>query len=225
MENFIILLAILYSIGISLGFSLQKYLKIPWMFTFVLSGLVFANIGMFKWINADPAFISLSKMGQLGMMFIIGLSIDFKEFRNLAKQIFVGNFITCFVEGFGLSLLFFFAIPVQFSNSYLICLLAGIGYTTIGEVLFAAVLTELKIEKSRFGQLSIGMGVVDDFIEITILTLEVKHDNIASRENIEKYGLLRSPAIVAEGNVLIQGKVPNLDEIERKISDLVELLS
>ncbi len=88
----------------------------------------------------------------------------------MAKDIFVGNFLTCFAEGFGLSLLFYFAIPNEFSNSYLICLLTGIGFATIGEVILIAILTELRIEKTRFGQLTIGMGVADDLLEITVLT-------------------------------------------------------
>ncbi|MHA1700442.1 MAG: cation:proton antiporter [Promethearchaeota archaeon] len=171
MEHYIILLLVLYGIGMTVGLFLQKYGKFPWMFTVVLTGLVFANIGVFTWIKVDPVFNSLSNMGQFCMLFIVGLSIDFKEFRRLAKKIFVGNFITCFIEGFTLSLLFYFLMPGQFSNSFVVCLLAGIGFATIGEVLLVAIITELKIEKTQFGQLTIGMGMADDLIEICILTL------------------------------------------------------
>ena len=73
-------------------------------------------------------------------------------------------------EGFGLSLLFYFVFPDQFSNSYLICLLTGIGFATIGEVILIAIMTEMKIEKTQFGQLTIGMGIADDILEITVLT-------------------------------------------------------
>lgn len=171
MEDFMLLLVIIYAIVITLGVVLQKYFKLPWMFTIIITGLIFTTLHLFEFVKTDPAFNSFSKIGQYCLLFTIGLSIDLSEFKKLAKQIFLGNFITCFSEGFGLSLLFYFLIPEQFNNSFLICLLCGIGFSTIGEVILIAILTELKIEKTRFGQLTIGMGVADDFIEITVLTL------------------------------------------------------
>ncbi|NMC08224.1 MAG: cation:proton antiporter [Candidatus Lokiarchaeota archaeon] len=170
MEEFIILLIFIYAIVMTVGALLQKYAKLPWMFTIILTGLVFANVGLFKFVETDPAFKAFSNIGQLCLLFTIGLSIDFKEFRKLAKDLFIGNFITCFAEGIGLSLLFYFVMPAQFSNSYLICFLTGVGFATIGEVILIAILTELKIERTKFGQLTIGMGIADDFLEITILT-------------------------------------------------------
>ena len=154
----------------TLGVVLQKYLKLPWQFTVVISGVIFANLGLFPGLGNDPVFLLFQKIGIYCLLFIIGLSIDFKEFRKMAKEIFVGNFITCLFEGFGLSLLFYFVFPTHFSNSYLICLLTGIGFATIGEVILIAILTELKIEKSKFGQLTIGMGVADDIVELIVLT-------------------------------------------------------
>jgi Kef-type K+ transport system membrane component KefB len=165
-----LVLIIIFAVVVTLGVVLQKYFKLPWMFTIIITGLLFSNLGWFKFVESDPIFSGFSNIGQLALLFTIGLSIDFKEFKKLAKDIFVGNFLTCFAEGFGLSLLFYFLIPDQFSNSYLICLLTGIGFATIGEVILIAILTELKIERTRFGQLTIGMGVADDLLEITVLT-------------------------------------------------------
>ena len=170
MEQFLILLFIIFGFVITLGVILQKFFKLPWMFTIIIAGLAFSNLGWFKFVKTDPIFNGFSNIGQLALLFTIGLSIDFKEFKKLAKDIFIGNYLTCFAEGVGLSLLFYFLIPDQFSNSYLICLLTGIGFATIGEVILIAILTELKIERTRFGQLTIGMGIADDILEITVLT-------------------------------------------------------
>lgn len=170
MQEFIIVLIIIYAVVVTLGVFLQKYFKLPWMFTIIITGLIFAAFGLFSSVETDPIFNGFSNLGQLCLLFTIGLSIDFKEFKKLAKDIFVGNFLTCFAEGFGLSLFFYFVIPDQFNHSYLICLLTGIGFATIGEVILIAILTELKIEKTKFGQLTIGMGVADDLLEITVLT-------------------------------------------------------
>ena len=170
MNDFMIILIVTFLFAMTFGALLQKYFKLPWMFSIILFGLVSTTMGWFPNVKQDPIFSGFSNLGQLCLLFTIGLSIDFKEFKKLAKDIFVGNYLTCFAEGFGLSLLFYFFIPNEFSNSYLICLLTGIGFATIGEVILIAILTELKIEKTRFGQLTIGMGVADDILEIIVLT-------------------------------------------------------
>ncbi|MHA1793265.1 MAG: thioredoxin family protein [Promethearchaeota archaeon] len=53
---------------------------------------------------------------------------------------------------------------------------------------------------------------------------EVKHENMASRENIETFGLLKGPAIVAQEHVLFQGSVPAAGKIVKKIKELIKLI-
>ena len=53
---------------------------------------------------------------------------------------------------------------------------------------------------------------------------DVRHDYIASEENVEKFGRLRSPAAVANDYVLFQGEVPPVEKIVKKLEDLVNLL-
>ncbi|NMC05208.1 MAG: thioredoxin family protein [Candidatus Lokiarchaeota archaeon] len=52
---------------------------------------------------------------------------------------------------------------------------------------------------------------------------DVVHEDIASKETLEKFGLLKSPAIVAGEYVLFQGMIPNVDKVAKKLADVVAL--
>ncbi len=53
---------------------------------------------------------------------------------------------------------------------------------------------------------------------------EVRHENAASKENIEKFGLLKLPATVAREFILFQGSVPSKEEIVKKLRTLLKQL-
>nr|MDO8112442.1 thioredoxin family protein [Candidatus Sigynarchaeota archaeon] len=67
---------------------------------------------------------------------------------------------------------------------------------------------------------------VEDAIKQVIfpdLEFVVVHDDIRSKEHLEKFGLLKSPAIVAGDYVLFQGMIPPVEKIAKKLADVVAL--
>ena len=62
-------------------------------------------------------------------------------------------------------------------------------------------------------------------IDIPGVKFEVTHENIAGKEIKARFGVLRSPAVVADTYVLFQGEVPPVDKIRSKLRDLVTLLT
>lgn len=170
MDQIIFSLFILFIIVLSFGVLAQKYLKLPWMFTVVITGLLFSHFNILPGLSSNEAFKVLSQIGSYCLLFLIGLKMDLKEIKKMFKDIFLGNIISCLFEGIGLSLFFYFAMGDSFHNSYLICLLAGIGFATIGEVILIAILNEFDLTNTKFGQFTIGMGVSDDIVEVIVLT-------------------------------------------------------
>lgn len=170
MEQILFALFVLFLVIISFGVLLQKYLKLPWMFTIVITGLVFSNLGIFEFLKSNVVFQSWSQIGMYFLLFLIGLKINIDEMKEMIKQIFVKNIISCLFEGISLSIFFYFALGDYFHNSYVVCLLIGIGFATIGEVILIAILHEFKLTDTKFGQLTLGMGVSDDIVEIIVLT-------------------------------------------------------
>ena len=67
--------------------------------------------------------------------------------------------------------MFYFAFPELVSHSFWVALLAGIAFGTVGEVVLLAILKEFGLEKTKFGQLALGIGVFDDIFEILVLAI------------------------------------------------------
>jgi len=168
--NDILLLAILtYLVMIVFGRLVNKYLHIPWMFTVMVFSIILSSFGFFKATFEGEIFQFLSRAGMLFFLFTIGVDLDLEKIRAMGKQIVLGDIIITLGEGFALGLFFFFAFPEFVSHSFLVALVAGIAFGTVGEVALLAVLKEFGLEKSRFGQLALGIGIFDDIFEMLAL--------------------------------------------------------
>jgi len=174
MDNNIFLLAITtYLVIIIFGNLINKYLRMPWMFTVVMYGIFLAATGLFKDTFTSSNFLFLSQVGMLFFLFTIGVDLDLKKIRQLGKYIIFGNILLTLSEGLILGSVFYFFFPAFVNHSFLIALLAGIAFGTVGEVILLAILKEFGLEKTQFGQLALGIGVFDDIFEIGTLALIV----------------------------------------------------
>lgn len=171
--NIILLALITCLVIVTLGYILQKYLRLPWMFTVVVFGMTLSALGIFGETMASDKFHFLARMGMLFFLFMIGLELEFKQIRELGKYIIGGNIILTLTEGFLLALFFYYVFPDFVNNSFWIALIAGIAFGTVGEVILLVLLKEFGLEKTRFGQLAMGIGVFDDIFEILILAIVV----------------------------------------------------
>ncbi len=154
---------------ITIGYLINRYLQMPWMFTIVVFGMILSALGWFKGTMASPGFQFLAKAGMLFFLFTIGVDLDLGEIRKLGAYIAGGDILLTLTEGFLIALLLFFGFPAFVSHSFAVALLCGIAFGTVGEVILLAILKEFGVEKTRFGQLALGIGVFDDIFEILAL--------------------------------------------------------
>ncbi|MBN2149931.1 MAG: thioredoxin family protein [Candidatus Lokiarchaeota archaeon] len=61
-------------------------------------------------------------------------------------------------------------------------------------------------------------------LNIHDVDIAVAHEDMASSENLAKYGVLKGPAIVAGDYVLFQGMVPPVEKIAKKIVEAAKLM-
>ena len=166
----IFLLATLTCLVIAtIGYAINKYLRMPWMFTVVVLGMVLSGLGLFKGVMESPNFQFLAKMGMLFFLFTIGIDLELGEIRKLGGYIAVGEVLLTLTEGSLIALLLYFGFPGFVSHSFIVALLCGIAFGTVGEVVLLAILKEFGLEKTRFGQLALGIGVADNIWEILAL--------------------------------------------------------
>lgn len=154
---------------ITVGYAITKYLQMPWMFTVVVLGMILSALGWFRGTMESPSFQFLAKMGMLFFLFTIGVDLELDQIRKLSGYIVSGNILLTLTEGLLIGLLLYFGVPEFVSHSFIVALLCGIAFGTVGEVVLLAILKEFRLEKTRFGQLALGIGVFDDVFEILVL--------------------------------------------------------
>jgi len=155
-----------YLFIIVIGTLLNKYFKMPWMFTVVIYGTIISIFGWFSEASQGGDFQLLARFGMLFFLFTIGLDLNLRELKKLGKLIIFGNIALVMVEATALALVFYFLYPSFVNNSFFVALITGMAFGTVGEVLLLAILKEFGVEKTRFGQLALGIGVFDDIFEI-----------------------------------------------------------
>jgi Kef-type K+ transport system membrane component KefB len=167
--DILLLMALTYAIIATVGSVVTRLLRLPWMFTVIVSGLIFTTLGLFSDAFASPSFGFLTQMGMLFFLFTIGMDLDLGRVRELGAHIVGGNILLTLSEGLCLGLFFYLVFPAFVYGSLPVAILAGLAFGTVGEVVLVAILKEFGLEKTRFGQLALGIGVFDDVFELLAL--------------------------------------------------------
>ena len=206
MNSIFLLLISTYLVIITFGSLFSKYLKLPWMFTVVIYGIVLSIFGVFQDVFRTEQFKMLSQLGMLFFLFTIGLELNLREIKRLGKAIIFGNLALVFTEATLLALLFYFVFPSYVSNNFFVAFIAGLAFGTVGEVLLMAILKEFGVEKTRFGQLALGIGIFDDIFEIFAMGVIValpafvvvgSENSAAISDGLQIFGILIALVLVS----------------------------
>jgi Ca2+-transporting ATPase len=203
MEEILLLTAVIYVIALIFGYLAQRYLRMPWMFSLVIFGLIFSAFGFFTQVTKSENFQLLANLGMLILLFMIGLDLDLKEIKSLGPYIAGGDLFLCFFEGTMLALLFYFCFPADVGNSFPIALITGVTFGTIGEVVLFAILAEFGLVNTKFGQLTLGMGVFDDIVEITMLAIIATLPAFSSTIKVTKVQSIPDIKLIITGLIVL----------------------
>ncbi len=171
MEDILLLIVITYGVSLGFGFLLQKYLRMPWMFASLFFGLILSTLGLFTSTIESDLFKLLETFGMYFLLFIIGFSLDFRIMTRLRNYVVLGTIIVIACEGFFGSLLLYFVFPAEVSHSYLVALVTAVSFATVGEAVLLPILNEFGVIKTTFGQLTLGIGTLDDIVEVLMLVV------------------------------------------------------
>lgn len=162
-------MVITYIVSLFFGFLMQKYLRMPWIFASLFFGLAVAPFGFFKSTIESDLFKMLTTVGMYTLLFMIGFNFEFKKMKKLKRHIIMGTIVIMAMEGFFGSLLLYLAFPAEVSYSYVIALITALSFATVGEAVLLPILAEFKVIKTTFGQLTLGIGTLDDILEVVLL--------------------------------------------------------
>ena len=154
----------MYLITFLLGRVLEK-VRVPWLFSSLIFGFALAAYNPFTEFMASPVFMSLSQMGMFSLLFIIGFEIDIKEILQQRKFIVKATFFIVLLEALFGSLF----VHYVFGTPWLIAILVGVAFATVGESVLVPILDEFKMTKTKLGQTILGIAVFDDIFELSVL--------------------------------------------------------
>lgn len=166
--NIFLFLGIVFLVTFLLGRLIEK-IKVPWIFAALILGAILAIHNPFSQITSSPTFTFLGQLGMYFLLFVIGFELDLKKLRKMGKFIVRATFFIILFEAFFGALLIHFV----FSYNWFISCIVAISFATVGEAILIPILDKFKIINTKLGQSLIGIGTLDDIIEIIVLILAV----------------------------------------------------
>jgi Kef-type K+ transport system membrane component KefB len=166
MENIFLFLAGSFLFTFLVGKLLER-IRVPWVFAALLLGSILAFRNPFSSITEGDTFVFLAELGMYFLLFIIGMEVNIGQIKSKGRFIFRATFIIIFLEAiFGSIFIHYF-----FDYNWFISLLVALSFATVGEAVLVPILDEFKAINTRLGQTLLGIGVIDNTIEIAILIL------------------------------------------------------
>lgn len=148
---------------------LAARLKAPSVIGELLAGVVLGP-SLLGWLEPAQAIKLMAEIGIILLLFEVGLETDLKRLsRTGAKSVLVA------VAGFVLPLLLGFSLSYWlFDLSLLVSLFVGGTLTATSIGITVRVLSDLKRQQSREGQIVLGAAVLDDILGVVLLALLVE---------------------------------------------------
>ncbi len=166
MINFFLFLALTFLFTLLLGRMIER-IRVPWIFAALIIGSVLAVYNPFAQVTSSDAFVFLAQLGMYFMLFMIGFELDLNELVRQSGFIFKATFFIILFEAFFGSLLVHFV----FGYEWVVSIIVALSFATVGEAVLLPILDEFKIINTKLGQSIIGIGTLDDLIEIIALIL------------------------------------------------------
>ena len=213
MELFL-LLAVIYFVSYFVGRYLER-IKIPWLFSSLFLGILFSLLPK-KYVPHGDVYNFLAELGMLLMLFLIGMELDLDEMFKVSGFILKATAIIILFDALtGTVLISSFGYPLFIS------LIVAMSFATVGEAILIPILDEEKIVNTRLGRLLIGIGTLDDVIEVITIFLAsfvLSKGNAVTllpEELIAFFSMLLALYFVSKEREIIKKflKVPEMEEL------------
>ena len=164
--DLILFLAGVFLITFLVGRLLEK-IRIPWIFSALLIGLFLSAYNPFRQVTHSPSFEFLAELGMFFLLFIIGFELDVREIFKSNSFLFKTTTVIILSE----TILGTLLVHYVFQVSWLISALVASSFATVGEAVLLPILEEFNLVKTNLGQTILGIGVLDDVVEILTIVI------------------------------------------------------
>ena len=165
------MIGVTFAFSLGLGYLLEKYLRMPWMFSALFLGIIFSSLNVFQITLQDETFNVLSTMGMLFLLFMIGFNLEIGQMKRFGTNILKGAILIVGLEAAVVGAILFFLFPTQVGYSPLVAIVVALSFATVGEAVLLPILAKFNLLKTQFGQLTLGIGTLDDILEVLTLIM------------------------------------------------------
>ena len=152
------------------------YFKQPLILAYLVGGFVIGPYGM-KWVDSQESVATISELGLIFMLFMIGLEIDLKKIIRAGKVILAAAGVQL-LGGCMLGIAFFTLIGLSFGgprwDALYLCVAAALSST----VIIVKVLYEKRELDTLPGRITLGILVLQDVFAILFLAIQPSLDNL-----------------------------------------------
>jgi len=166
MMNIFLFLCIAFLFTFLAGRLIER-IRVPWIFAALIFGFLLAIYNPFSSVTSSSAFTFLAQLGMYFLLFVIGFELDLNKLKEQGVFILKSTLFIIFLEAFFGTLLVHFVFGYEWFISFVVAL----SFATVGEAVLIPILDEFKIVNTKLGQSIIGIGALDDMIEIFVLIL------------------------------------------------------
>ncbi|NOZ81751.1 MAG: cation:proton antiporter [Candidatus Micrarchaeota archaeon] len=164
MPSLFLFLGALFFLTLAFGLLLERW-RIPWVFAALIIGIGYSVISPFNFPRETFSF--LAELGMLFLLFVIGFEIDFRDLRKMGGFIAKSSLFIVFISTvFGAVVL-----KLLFGYDWFVSTLIAMSFATVGEAVLVPILDEFGLMRTQLGKAIVGIGVMDDVIEVFSLVL------------------------------------------------------
>lgn len=198
-----ITLCILFAWAIGLA---AHFFRQPLILAYLVAGFIIGPYGI-KLVKSDESVATISELGLIFMLFMIGLEIDLKKIIRAGKVILIAASAQL-VAGCVLGAAFFMALGLKLGGGGFDALYLAVACALSSTVVIVKVLYEKRELDTLPGRITLGVLVIQDIFAIMFLAIQPSLDNL--QISVVLLSFLRVGALVAIAFVLSRYVLPPL---------------
>lgn len=171
-DNIFLQISILLGITAVIAFFI-KFLRQPLLIAYIIAGIIAGPVLLNFIHKGDEAYHVFSEFGIVLLLFVVGLSLNFKYIKKIGKIAVITGFLQVLLTG----ILSFILLQV-FHISLFSALYLSIAITFSSTIIITKLLGDKKDTESVYGRYTIGLLLVQDVIAILIMIFMVGSKNI-----------------------------------------------
>ncbi len=211
-----ITLCILFAWAIGLA---AHFFRQPLILAYLVAGFIIGPYGS-GWVKSDESVATISELGLIFMLFMIGLEIDLKKIIRAGKVILIAASAQL-LTGCLIGAAFFMALGLKLGGGGFDALYLAVACALSSTVVIVKVLYEKRELDTLPGRITLGVLVIQDIFAILFLAVQPSLDNL--QIGVVLLSFLRVGALGAIAFVLSRYVLPPLFHLIARQPELVML--